>query len=75
MELQEFIENLSEVFEDTDTTDFVASTEFKNNDEWNSLLALSIIAMVDDEYNIVISGNDIKQSTTIEDLYLIVKSK
>jgi acyl carrier protein len=37
------------------------------------MIALSVIAMIDDEYGITIKGNDIRASTTIEDLYSIVK--
>lgn len=75
MELQNFIQNVADQFADIDTTNFSAVTEFKNNDEWNSLLALSVIAMVDDEYGIIISSDDIKQAKTIEGLYITVKSK
>lgn len=75
MELQNFVQNIVELFDDIDTSSFSALTDFKNNDEWNSLLALSIIAMVDEEYGVIITSDEIKQAKTIEDLYMIVKSK
>ena len=50
-------------------------TDFKDNDEWNSLLALSVIAMVDEEYGVIITSDEIKQAKTIEELYMILKSK
>jgi acyl carrier protein len=75
MELQIFIENFASQFDETDESVFSAETKFKELDEWSSLTALSIIAMVDDEYEVEIKGNDIRNSTTIADLFDIVKSR
>lgn len=75
MELQDFIQNMVDLFDDIDTSNFSALTDFKDNDEWNSLLVLSVIAMVDEEYGIIITSDDIRQAKTIGDLYSIVKSK
>lgn len=75
MELKEFIENFADQFDETDASEFTAETEFKQLDEWSSLTALSIIAMVDDEYDVTLKGEDIRTSNTIEDLFKLVESK
>lgn len=75
MELKEFIEHFAEQFDDTELSEFTPETEFKLLDEWSSLTALSIIAMVDEEYDIAIKGDDIRNSKTIEDLFNAVKAK
>lgn len=75
MELNAFIQNFADQFDETDSSVFVASTEFKKLDEWSSLIALSIIAMVDEEYDVTIKGDDIISAVTIEDLFNIVKEK
>lgn len=75
MELNTFIQQFAEQFDDTDASAFSATTEFKTLDEWSSLIALSIIAMVDEEYDITLKGDDIKNATTIEDLFKTVQSK
>lgn len=75
MEIKEFIENFAEQFEDTDASEIKAETVFKELDEWSSLIALSVIAMVDEEYDVVIKGDDIRNSNTVEDLFTIVKNK
>lgn len=75
MKLSDFIEKFAEQFDDTELSEFKADTEFKALDEWSSLSALSIIAMVDDEYDVTLKGDDIKNAETIEDLFNIVKSK
>lgn len=75
MELNDFVAKFAEQFEDTDVNDIQATTVFKDLDEWSSLLALSIIAMVDEEYNVTLKGEDIRNSSTIEDLFNVVKAK
>ena len=75
MELKDFIEKFAEQFDDTDASEFKAETVFKELDEWSSLVALSVIAMVDEEYDITIKGDDIRNSNTIEDFYNAVKAK
>jgi len=75
MDIKEFTQNFADQFEDTDASEFKPETVFKELEEWTSLLALSVIAMADEEYNVKLKGNDIRQSSTIEDLYNIVKSR
>lgn len=75
MELNEFVEKFVEQFDDTDPAEITATTEFKELEEWSSLVALSIIAMVDDEYDVTLKGADISSATTVEDLFNIAKSK
>jgi acyl carrier protein len=75
MELEKFIKNFASQFDETDASKFSATTEFKQLDEWSSIIALSIIAMVDEEYNAKLKGNEIKTASTIEDLFNIVKGK
>ncbi|MCK9612632.1 MAG: acyl carrier protein [Bacteroidales bacterium] len=75
MEINEFVKNFAEQFDDTDMSVFKADTAFRSIEEWSSLIALNIISMVDDEYNIQIKADDIRSSSTIEDLFNIVKAK
>lgn len=75
MEIKDFIENFAAQFDDTDAATLSATTEFKQLDEWSSLIALSVIAMVDEEYDVTLKGDDIRGSKTIEDLFNLVKSK
>lgn len=75
MELKDFIEKFAEQFDETDASEFKSDTEFKALDEWSSLMALSIIAMVDDEFDVTLKGDDIRNAETIEDLFNTVKSK
>lgn len=69
MEIKEFISNFAEQFDDLDASVLTPETEFKTLEDWNSLVALSVIAMIDEEYDVTLKGNDITGSTTIQDLY------
>jgi len=75
MDIKEFIGHFAEQFEETDINEFTPETVFRDLDEYSSLMALSIIAMIDEEYGITLKGNDMSAAVTIEDLYNIVKSK
>ena len=75
MELKTFIENFAAQFDDTDASVFTAETKFRDLEEWSSLIGLSLIAMVDEEYDITLKGDDIKNAITVEDLFNTVKSK
>jgi len=75
MELQDFVQNFANQFDDTDAELFTPSTKFRDLEEWSSLIGLSIILMVDEEYGITIGADDMKQAQTIEELFNIVKAK
>ncbi len=75
MELNTFIGNCAAQFDDTDANLFTAETKFREIDGWSSLIALSIIAMVDEEYDVTLKGDDIRNAKTIQDLFDTVKSK
>lgn len=75
MELKEFIENFKELFEYEDVSNINGETFFKELEEWNSLSSLSLIAMVDEKYDVTLKGDDIRNADTIEDLFKTVQSR
>lgn len=73
--LDEFVELFAEQFDETDASEIQASTEFHDLDEWSSLIGLSLIAMVDEEFDVTLKGDDVKNAVTVEDLYNTVIAK
>lgn len=69
MDINDFINNFAQQFDDPEGITLSPDTDFKSLDEWNSLVALSVICMVDDEYGKTINGDIIRNSTTIQDLF------
>lgn len=75
MDKEKFVANFAAQFDETELLIFTSKTEYKGLDEWSSQLALSIIAMVDEEYHVRLKGDDIRNSLTIGDLYEIVNTR
>lgn len=75
MDIKEFIQNFADQFDDTPASEFTKDTVFHELDEYSSLIALSIISMIDDEYGVTLSGNEMKAAVTIEDLFNTVNAK
>lgn len=75
MEINEFIQNFAEQFDDTPVEFLTPETVFHDLDEYSSIIALSIIAMIDEEYGVALTGNEMKAAVTIQDLFNTVKAK
>lgn len=73
--LEEFVALFAEQFDDTDANEITASTVFHDLDEWSSLIGLSVIAMVDEEFEVALKGDDILSSVTVEELYNKIVAK
>ena len=67
--LEEFVALFAEQFDDTDASEITAKTVFHDLDEWSSIIGLSVIAMVDEEFEVALKGDDVKSSVTVEDLF------
>lgn len=74
MDTQTFLEQMKEIL-DIEDRELSMDDEFKSFDEWSSLASLSLIAMVDEEYEVTLSGNDIRSAVTVQDLFNLIKSK
>lgn len=73
--LEDFVALFAEQFDETDPSTIKAETVFHDLDEWSSLIGLSIIAMVDEEFDVSLKGDDVKNAVTVEDLYNNVIAK
>lgn len=69
MELNTFIEELVDIFEDTNPEEITPDCKFKDLEEWSSLLSLSIIAFAKTEFKKRLTAEDLKNCETIKDLY------
>lgn len=75
MNMKDFLANFASQFEETDLSEFTPDTKFRELEEWSSLVALSIIAMADEEYDVRLKGEDIRNVETIGDLFHIIQSR
>lgn len=75
MTLEEFTEKFAEQFTDTDPEKITPSTKYRDLEEWSSLMALYIMAMISDEMDVIISAQEFREVNTVEELYNLVLSK
>lgn len=75
MEINEFIEKFAEIFDDTDASTLTPETKFREIDEWSSLAALGVIALADDEFDVELSGTEMRKANTIRELLELITSK
>lgn len=75
MELNDFIANFADQFDDTDASEIKAETNFRDLDEWSSLVGMSVIAMAKLSYNTTITGTELKTCNTVQDVFNLIASK
>ncbi len=75
MELSDFIKNFAELFDDTDPSEITAATEFHELDEWSSITGMSVIALAKTQYGKTITGKEIRECESVEDLFNLIASK
>lgn len=75
MEISSFIQKMSDAIDIEQSGLLKPETRFKELEEWTSLEALSLIAMVHDEYGISITNQNIRELTTIDDLFTFVSQQ
>lgn len=69
MTIQEFIDKFAEAAEIEEVAGINGATKFRELEEWNSLAALSVISMFEEELDKDLAVADFKKAQTIEDLY------
>ena len=75
MEITQFLQHFENLLDDTDSSLIKEETVFRDLEEWDSLTALSLIAMSDEEYSVKLTGEDIKTSITLKDIFEKIASK
>jgi acyl carrier protein len=76
MEIGKFVADFESVIEDIKPGSITAETNFRNDIEtWDSLAVLSVLAMIDSEYDKAISGEELLKCSTVKDVFDLVLSK
>jgi len=75
MEIQTFIKNFLYQFEEVPTETITEETNFRDLENWDSLAALAVVAMIDDDYGVALSFAEMKKCNTLSELFEAVKQK
>jgi len=74
-ELTTFIEHFTAAVDFQDPVELSGESRLEDLPEWDSLAALGVIVMFDMEYDITITGGDLKNCATIGDIYALVAQR
>ena len=75
MTINNFIETLESEFDELEPGTLKTDTNFRDLDEWSSMHALIIIALIDTDYDVTITGEDLSNIETVSELYAIVEAR
>ncbi len=74
MSIEKFIEDFEEAVEDIEPDSLTAVTKFRELGAWDSLAVLTVIAMVDAEYDVRLKADALKSCETLEALFAQVSA-
>ncbi len=75
MEIQEFIEKIADQYDDLAANELTPGTNFREVGDYSSLTALMILSMIDEEFDLTITGDDMRSVNTIGELYKLITSR
>lgn len=75
VEVNEFLQNFADLFDDTEVSQLSLDSVMRDLDEWSSMIALSIMVMCDEEYDVILSANEMETANKIADVYNIVNER
>lgn len=75
MDLNKFIADFADQFDETELSEFKPETVYRDLDEWSSLTGLAILNMINKKYGVKLSAFDIKDTKTLEDVFKLIESK
>ena len=75
MEINKFLRNFAEIFDDEPTEEITFNTVFREIEGWSSITTLGLMSMIDLEYQIKISVLEIREAKTVGDLFNLISSK
>ena len=75
VEVNEFLQNFADQFDDTEVSQLNLDSVMRDLDEWSSMIALSIMAMCDEEYDVILSANEMELANQIADVYHLVNER
>ena len=75
MDIKEFIEQFADQFYDTDISEIKAETVFKDLDEWSSMTGLAVLNLIEKEYGVMLSFDELTHAVTIQNLFETIEKK
>ena len=74
MDIQEFIKNLTNQFDDPESVILTPDTNFRELADWDSLTAMMTVVMADEVYGVTLPPDKMREAKTVRELFELVKS-
>lgn len=75
MELNDFIQNFADQFDDTDANEITSQTVFRDLDEWSSMTGLSVLNMAEKKYGVTLTFDELRHAITVQNLFDTIANK
>lgn len=75
MEIKDFIMNFANQFDDTEASEFAADTNFRELEEWSSMIGLSLLNMAEKNYGVQLTFDELRGANTVQDLFDVISKK
>ena len=75
MKIENLIAKLEEEFDDVEEGVLRPDFNMRAIEGWGSMHVLVVIALIDSEYDVLLSGSDLTNTETILDLFQVVQEK
>lgn len=75
MEINDFIKNFADQFDDTDASEITAETNFRDLEEWSSMIGLSVLNMSEKKYGVSLTFDELKSANTVQELFDVIANK
>ena len=75
MEINDFIKNFADQFDDTEFGDFQPDLNFRDLDEWSSLNGLAVLNMLEKKYDVILRPDEFRTVNTVQELFDLTQSK
>ncbi len=75
MNIQLLIDQIENEFDEVQPGTIKPESSFRELEGWSSMHALILIALIDNEYDILLTGEQLKNAQSVQDLFEIIQSK
>lgn len=75
MNIEDFMENFADQFDDTDPSEISAETNFRDLEEWSSMIGLSLLNMSEKKYGVKLTFDELRAAKTVQELFDVIASK
>ena len=72
MELNDFIKDFADQFDETDFAEFTPETKFREIDEWSSLTGLAVLNMIKAKYKVMVTAEELLKISSINELFFFI---